>query len=162
MSKHKAAVTQVHQQWNYLSCVLGQINIGSGNNLSPGTKPWPEPMMTWVLWTNLCEIWIKKQKRIIAVMKIKCIVKCVQNVVHLLWSQCVNTCFGFSLVMYLCVIFTDIPEDAVNEDSDDEEKANPDERISSMLLTLYVLNFSEGTWTYIYILCHSSTLIRHR
>ena len=45
----------------------------------------------------------------------------------------VNTCFEFSFVMYLCVIFTDIPEDAVNEDSDDEEKANPDERISSML-----------------------------
>ena len=29
-------------------------------------------------------------------------------------------------------------------------------------LTLYVLNFSEGTKTYIYILCHSSTLIWHR
>ena len=29
-------------------------------------------------------------------------------------------------------------------------------------LTLYVLNFLEGTQTYIYILCHSSTLIRHR
>ena len=29
-------------------------------------------------------------------------------------------------------------------------------------LTLYVLNFSEGTLTYIYILCHFSTLIRHR
>ena len=28
--------------------------------------------------------------------------------------------------------------------------------------TLYVLNFSEGTKTYIYILCHSSTLVWHR
>ena len=27
------------------------------------------------------------------------------------------------------------------------------------MLTLYVLNFSEGTWTYIFIFCHSSTLI---
>ena len=30
------------------------------------------------------------------------------------------------------------------------------------LLTLYVLCFSEGTKTYIYILCHSSTLTWHR
>ena len=30
------------------------------------------------------------------------------------------------------------------------------------LLTLYVLNFSEVTKTYIYILCHSSTLTWHR
>ena len=30
------------------------------------------------------------------------------------------------------------------------------------VLTLYVLNFSEGTKTYIYIFCHSSTLIWHR
>ena len=30
------------------------------------------------------------------------------------------------------------------------------------LLTLYVLNFSEGTKTYIYILCHCSTLIWHK
>ena len=29
-------------------------------------------------------------------------------------------------------------------------------------LSLYVLNLSEGTLTYIYILCHSSTLIWHR
>ena len=29
-------------------------------------------------------------------------------------------------------------------------------------LTLNVLNFSEGTYTYIYILCHFSTLIRRR
>ena len=29
-------------------------------------------------------------------------------------------------------------------------------------LTLCMLNFSEGTKTYIYILCHCSTLIRHR
>ena len=29
-------------------------------------------------------------------------------------------------------------------------------------LTLYVVNFSEGTQTYIYILCHYSTLIFHR
>ena len=29
-------------------------------------------------------------------------------------------------------------------------------------LTLGVLNFSEGTITYIYILCHISTLIRHK
>ena len=29
-------------------------------------------------------------------------------------------------------------------------------------LTLYVLNFAEGTQTYIYILCHYSTLIGHR
>ena len=31
-----------------------------------------------------------------------------------------------------------------------------------MILTLYVLNFSEGTLTYICILCHFSTLIWHR
>ena len=30
------------------------------------------------------------------------------------------------------------------------------------VLTLYVLNFSVGTKTYIYILCHSTTLIWHR
>ena len=30
------------------------------------------------------------------------------------------------------------------------------------MLTLYVLNFSQGTETYIYILCHSSKLIWHR
>ena len=29
-------------------------------------------------------------------------------------------------------------------------------------LTLYMLDYSEGTWTYIYILCHSSKLIWHR
>ena len=30
-----------------------------------------------------------------------------------------------------------------------------------LLLTLYMLHFSEWTWTCIYILCHSSTLIWH-
>ena len=33
---------------------------------------------------------------------------------------------------------------------------------NSSALTLYVLNFSEWTLTCIYLLCHSSTLIRHR
>ena len=32
----------------------------------------------------------------------------------------------------------------------------------SQVLTLYVLIFSEWTWTCLYILCHSSTLIWHR
>ena len=34
--------------------------------------------------------------------------------------------------------------------------------IDKFLLTLYMLNFSEGTKTYIYILCHFSTLVRRR
>ena len=32
---------------------------------------------------------------------------------------------------------------------------------STMMLTLCVLNFADGTKTYIYILCHYSTLTRH-
>ena len=31
----------------------------------------------------------------------------------------------------------------------------------TMMLTLCVLNFADGTKTYIYILCHYSTLTRH-
>ena len=39
---------------------------------------------------------------------------------------------------------------------------NPDNPSGRTRLTLYVLNFSEGTKTYIYVLCNSSSLTWHR
>ena len=41
-------------------------------------------------------------------------------------------------------------------------KLNQSWLIVNLMLILYALNFSEERWTYIYILCHYSTLIWHR
>ena len=44
--------------------------------------------------------------------------------------------YGLKLIIMIVWLFSAIPEDALNDESDNEDKENPDSRISSMSLLL--------------------------